>query len=322
MPTKIKIFFSFLALIALFSVYSVFNSLGSRSTPVAVIGLQTPLPDPDADPDHDGLTNREEAIWGTDPFNPDTDGDGFKDGEEVASGHDPLKPGPNDLLPPQNGSNITDHVSTLVVSGLYAGALDKDNSTPGQPDQALADIADSAILDSIKSLGSNNIQITPLITSSNTKEAQEKYINALGIIIQEELWAPLINEPPVSTQKFTEFNTNDKQLLIESQIYFNTRAAYYKKVLGEVAAIPVPPSWTDLHQKIIDDLRQLIVSHQALAQTDSDPIKGAAALSNLMSLYKDVRPVLTSIVQKIKEGNLKPPDGALWNLIVSLTNGQ
>ncbi len=37
----------------------------------------------DADPDKDGLKNRDEKKFGTDPYNPDTDGDGLKDGEEV-----------------------------------------------------------------------------------------------------------------------------------------------------------------------------------------------------------------------------------------------
>jgi hypothetical protein len=35
------------------------------------------------DSDNDGLTDLEEPVWGTDPFNPDTDGDGLLDGEEV-----------------------------------------------------------------------------------------------------------------------------------------------------------------------------------------------------------------------------------------------
>ena len=46
--------------------------------------------DGNADPDHDGLSNKDELDHGTDPFNPDTDGDGFGDGEEVALGSDPL----------------------------------------------------------------------------------------------------------------------------------------------------------------------------------------------------------------------------------------
>lgn len=37
----------------------------------------------DVDSDGDGLTDKEEAQIGTDPFNPDTDGDGLSDGQEV-----------------------------------------------------------------------------------------------------------------------------------------------------------------------------------------------------------------------------------------------
>ena len=123
MSNQIKLFFGFITLIAMFSVYSVFNSLNGKSSFTATIGIQTPLPEPDSDPDHDGLINRDEDIWNTDPFNPDTDNDGFKDGEEVASNHNPLKSGPDDLLPQQGNLNVTDQVSTLLVSGFYSGAL-------------------------------------------------------------------------------------------------------------------------------------------------------------------------------------------------------
>jgi len=53
--------------------------------------------DPTGDPDHDGLTNAEEATAGTDPNDSDTDNDGLKDGRELAgwakcaAGTDPLK---------------------------------------------------------------------------------------------------------------------------------------------------------------------------------------------------------------------------------------
>ncbi|MGC9399594.1 MAG: CARDB domain-containing protein [Anaerolineae bacterium] len=53
---------------------------------------------PLGDPDGDGLTNEEEADWGTDPNNPDTDGDGISDGDEVDQGTDPTDP--NDPPPP------------------------------------------------------------------------------------------------------------------------------------------------------------------------------------------------------------------------------
>lgn len=43
-----------------------------------------------ADTDQDGLTDREEVkVYKTDPLNSDTDGDGFKDGDEVKNGYNP-----------------------------------------------------------------------------------------------------------------------------------------------------------------------------------------------------------------------------------------
>ncbi len=46
--------------------------------------------DVNADDDGDGLTNGDEATYGTDPSNPDSDGDGFNDGDEVADGTNPM----------------------------------------------------------------------------------------------------------------------------------------------------------------------------------------------------------------------------------------
>ncbi|MDR1948781.1 MAG: carboxypeptidase regulatory-like domain-containing protein [Spirochaetaceae bacterium] len=46
------------------------------------------------DRDNDGLSDEDEAKWGTDPNNSDTDGDGLSDGDEVKNGTDPLHPDP------------------------------------------------------------------------------------------------------------------------------------------------------------------------------------------------------------------------------------
>lgn len=48
-----------------------------------------PTNDSDYDADGDGLTNREEADWGTDPHNSDSDNDGFSDGDEIEQSSDP-----------------------------------------------------------------------------------------------------------------------------------------------------------------------------------------------------------------------------------------
>jgi hypothetical protein len=48
---------------------------------------------PNKDSDNDGLTDADEAKYGTNSNNSDTDGDGFKDGAEIASGYNPLGSG-------------------------------------------------------------------------------------------------------------------------------------------------------------------------------------------------------------------------------------
>jgi eukaryotic-like serine/threonine-protein kinase len=60
---------------------------------VVVTPMLTPgTPGPFDDSDGDGLTDAQELLIGTDPFNPDTDGDGLTDGEEVLIyGTDPLR---------------------------------------------------------------------------------------------------------------------------------------------------------------------------------------------------------------------------------------
>jgi hypothetical protein len=50
------------------------------------------------DSDQDGLSDWQEVILGTDPFNPDTDGDGYLDGTEYKLGFDPKKVGPADKI--------------------------------------------------------------------------------------------------------------------------------------------------------------------------------------------------------------------------------
>lgn len=62
---------------------------GFGSGPVVLEGISIQLA-PDPDPDHDGLTNVEEAALGTDPNKPDTDGDGLQDGWEVRFSLNPL----------------------------------------------------------------------------------------------------------------------------------------------------------------------------------------------------------------------------------------
>ena len=87
-------------------------NLNQNTNQPSAINQNINRPAPPVDTDRDGITDEEEALYGTnpnkvdtdddeltdrdeikvfktDPNNPDTDGDGFSDGEEVRGGYDP-----------------------------------------------------------------------------------------------------------------------------------------------------------------------------------------------------------------------------------------
>lgn len=90
------------------------------------------------DSDHDGLSDADEATYGTDASNPDTDGDGYSDGTEVLNSYNPKGPGKlaevvkDDKEEGEGSETVGQLVVTLApapvnpISGLHAaGTTDK-----------------------------------------------------------------------------------------------------------------------------------------------------------------------------------------------------
>src|SRR3989344_4201446 len=283
MPNKIKIFLGFLALIALFSVYNVFNSLGGKTTPVAVIGIENPLPVPDSDADHDGLTNREESYWNTDFQNPDTDGDGFKDGEEVASGHNPLKPGPNDLL--NKSPNLTEKIQNLVVGGLYSEDLKPDNKNF---DSSIGTISAVIIDDFYQSQPSQHPQ---LILIDNSKENQELYLKNTAQIIKQLLLTP--------HEDIESDTTGDQYIVLLSGLRDNLRDAYQNLV-----QISVPKSWQETHYDLLNIINRSLVDYESLGSYQSDPYRAYLALEYIKNIDNDINKLLKNVSYQITQNNL------------------
>lgn len=81
----------------------------------------------DADSDDDGLSDGWEVEHGTDPLDPDTDGDGLYDGWEVTHGYDPLDG--NDA----NAAIVRDSARQKIIRHwqLYYGTTLVFTNTPG-----------------------------------------------------------------------------------------------------------------------------------------------------------------------------------------------
>ena len=80
------------------------------------------------DSDQDGLSDEEEAGYGTDPHSPDTDGDGLLDGFEVQNGLDPLVAGDETGDPDNDG-----------LDNLGEQAAGTDPNDPDTDDDGLTD---------------------------------------------------------------------------------------------------------------------------------------------------------------------------------------
>lgn len=102
------------------------NPFDSSQEPEIVVEQPDPITEPDPvnvappeilpgkDTDSDGLSDREEALYGTDFRNPDTDGDTFLDGNEVFHGYNPLSSPPSTML----DAGMVDEL--IPSSGLYS----------------------------------------------------------------------------------------------------------------------------------------------------------------------------------------------------------
>ena len=94
----------------------------------------------DIDSDRDGLYDRDEALLGTDPYNPDTDGDGLSDGDEhLRYGTDPLNPDTdNDGL--KDGAEILTYGTDPLNPDTDGGGVSdghevmEDDTDPLNPD--------------------------------------------------------------------------------------------------------------------------------------------------------------------------------------------
>lgn len=84
------------------------------------------------DPDQDGLTNEEEALYHTNPNVADTDGDGYRDGAEVRSGYDPIKPAPGDkIIPNTSGSSSIDMGDFRNAPAVLGVSSEQDSTANG-----------------------------------------------------------------------------------------------------------------------------------------------------------------------------------------------
>jgi len=245
------------------------------------------------DSDHDGLPDWEEALYGTDPHNPDTDGDGTPDGEEIKEGRDPLKANtapkgakPNDYIDPKiiaqdqaistvdQNLNATEKMARDLISNIIASQPANGQMDSGTQEtlvqQALNDIPQKQFTGSTTVA---DLHLIP-IDQSTAKAELTAYANSY-YAATEPLQKLLGQDIALAKTAVANGTTTDQKAL-------GKIVTQYQTIARTLVQMPLPAisgsSGITYHLAIINDL-------QALAAIDSDIINSG---EDMVNMYADI----------------------------------
>jgi len=289
---KFQIISGLMALVAVSLVYFGFKNLKLElELKPSQANITAPL-ESDADWDDDGLNNREESYWNTDPNNSDTDDDGYLDGEEVASGHDPTKPGPDDEI---FSDNLTERLSSLALSGIIEGSLKPDN--PNFVDSVNLVIDDILLQSDLKLLAKPRELKIVEDTPENIKRYAVDVLPFVRSMVQDE--GKRI-ERLFSIIKTVEFFDNDK--LAENNAEYTNLLQFLdaelpkmRRQIDFLQTSEVPDRMKDSHLAVLGFIKELTSNYASLRNARQDPIQAMISLNNIIKmLMDDLLELLTS----------------------------
>lgn len=288
------------------------------------------------DTDGDGLSNAEEKLYGTDPYNPDTDGDGYSDGVEVHSGYDPLKKAPNDRITPlkrlpSNGSvatgtgadsrvNMTEKMSQEVAT-LISGSNSKTNAdgttgsgeiTMDQVDQVIQKVTgDSSVVGDVQlpEVDVNSIKIKQTsyekLSDAKRKEKEKQdiveYLTVVNYILVSH--SPTEVHSADDLQKAAE-NLSQQSLVAISSMdmsYFSELASRGDKVLTELQDVEVPKVMLDTHIKALRLAKYAVEMKDSFSSSANDPVRQITDLSKLQAFLVVSNDFYTEVQSKLTE---------------------
>ncbi|HLN18640.1 MAG TPA: hypothetical protein VK255_00535 [Patescibacteria group bacterium] len=291
------------------------------------------------DSDQDGLTDQEEALYGTDAKKSDTDGDGYSDGSEIKSGYDPRKPAPGDkltvanLASTNNGSlshvlgesdnNLTNQVSQKVTEIIQNAQNNEGDS--GITMEQLQEVIDQSMSStetneaSLPQIKKEDIKILKQNYSGLSKEKQtekkkEDFMNytvAVAYILSSNSPKPI-----TSSQDLNDIFDNIYQIISQAMEArnkdgLNDLEKSSEKIQEQLKQVEVPEEMVDTHIKA---LRYSIYAKDlanALTPNANDPIKDIANFSKMASFVQSAEGFFSDVANKFTEYNIDYNDSKL-----------
>ena len=256
-----------------------------------------------SDEDHDGLKDWEEAIFRTNPRNPDTDGDGTMDGEELKQGRDPLVKGPEDARATSTAFKINSSSSvpenfTKFVAQRFGEKfiLPLLRDTHAKPDpQAIAQELSQEVLSASREPPKDLLAKQDLLISSdNSNAAIKTFVQTIDTIIvpisqQRNRPAVIIFSEALQNEDFSKLNEMDSYLSV------------FNPVMEKLKKLSVPSELISLQ---LNYLNLAIREHQAVAQmrnAEKDLIGALIAAKDYGAATDDYKALLVKFDKEFKK---------------------
>ncbi|NMC87399.1 MAG: hypothetical protein GYA69_03005, partial [Candidatus Moranbacteria bacterium] len=247
------------------------------------------------DADCDGLTDSEEKLYKTDPYNADSDNDGYSDGVEVKSGYDPLKSAPGDKIMVaesyddssfENNNSVKSKPTKNFSEKLKAFISSKGgkvtaDDVKGFADEQLAGIMGEEItVDTLPEIDRSEINILEQNYDSLSEEKRKAKQKEDAAKYLEEMLYLLVSSAPADLATKEDFAAFQEDFISHlSEIsdpgvdlkYFSDLGVRLEAFYEQAVKIEVPETMVDLHIKFFRIVKG-VLSMKDLEVDSSDPL--------------------------------------------------
>ena len=231
------------------------------------------------DSDHDNLPDWQEALYGTDPHNPDTDGDGTPDGQEITLGRNPLIKGPKDFLTQKDDATTTskDEENLTPTDAFARDFFTKYMSLQKSGVQVTSDNADQIASDYLKSstlpgISAKQYSQKDLLVTNSEKTDISIYQQTMSSIFTKYWPSGKNNELTIMQQSFSKGDTG-------ALVQLAPTISSYQTILDKSIVTPVPKPALALHLNLINSLSTYIQTLKMVEGTYTDSLSGLVGLN-------------------------------------------
>lgn len=260
------------------------------------------------DSDQDGLSDQEEASYGTDPRISDSDHDGYTDGAEIKSGYDPMIPSPGDRVVKEATMASVDSTNETsltkeVAQKILAMTADTD-STDSESRQISLDQIKTVIEESLQpeaadaelpTIDKEELNIIKQNYKGTATEIAAKkkadFINyAVGVyyVFSSNSQTPIVStgDMPktitlISQQIITAMTTGDFKSL-------DGLSASAEKIYEQMKSIGIPEEMADAHIKMLQFAKYAVTIKDTMNSDSQDPLAQIASLSRMQNFIQEM----------------------------------